>query len=393
MYLSAEGVLLHRAASGEWGVLPRRALVHPGEEVASPEPFESVLQFVGLDGELALSGGRARVLPTPPEVDAAVELVRGRLLMRRSPLAAPDRPLRLQLLIAGRAYRVVLTEPGTVCGIDLRWQPSSAGPEIPQTPRADGELHLLAGKLEIQSAAGGAWTLGPAASTLAFSNGQPVNSPQSLTAPPEWLSAPTGAAAGVARQQARQFEEAFDLTQPVSASIPALVEHKSPRVAELATGALALVDDYRALVRALSSPHQEARQAAILGLGVWLRELPEHGPQLQAEVDRYFQPEAAQKIDRLLWGYSLDDGRNPDLSSQLIDALGDAQIAVRELAFLQIRRLVGGSTTYRYHPAGTESQRAASIRQWRTHLQKEGALVPPGGAAASPAALQSSPLP
>jgi hypothetical protein len=384
LYNSAEGVLLNRAPGDRWLVLPRRSLIHSGDEVASPEPFESVLQLLDAEAEIVLNGARIVWQATPPAADAALEINRGRVIVRKSPLAAAGRTLRLQLGIGGGVYLLELLEPGTVCGIEVKWQPSAGGPDVAQSLSFDGGLYLAAGRAKLTAANGTVWMLESGMAGLAFLSSRPAASVQPLLTLPDWLLPSSSGMAVVARQTARQFEEAFQLDLSISETIPALVGNRLPRLSELATQVLALTDQYPALIRALSAPHEESRRAAILGLGTWLRADPANAPLLEAEVDRSFPPQTAAAVLRLLYGYTPEDARNPEISNQLVDWLGDSNLAVRELAFQQIRKLTGGTLTYMYHPDRPESQRAVSVRQWKNHVRKEGALVNP--TAAPPAA-------
>jgi hypothetical protein len=145
LYNSTEGVLLNRTADDRWLVLPRRALIHAGDEVASPEPFESVLQLLDAEAEIVLNGARIVWRPTPPDADAALEINRGRVVLRKSPLASPEKTLRVQLGLGGSTYLLELLEPGTICGLDVQWQPSAGGPDVPQSPSFDGGVYLAAG--------------------------------------------------------------------------------------------------------------------------------------------------------------------------------------------------------------------------------------------------------
>ncbi len=377
LYNSTEGVLLNRAPDDRWLVLPRRSLIHAGDEVASPEPFESVLQLLDAEAEIVLTGARIVWQATPPDIDAALEINRGRVIVRKSPLAEAGKTLKLQLAIGGGVYLLELLEPGTVCGIEVQWQPSAGGPEVAQAPSFDGGVYLAAGRAKLTAANGTVWMLESGLVGLAFLSSRPAASVQPLLTPPAWMLPPSSGMAVVARQTARQFEEAFQLDLSISETIPALVDNRLPRLSELATQVLALTDQYPALIRALSSPHEESRQAAILGLGTWLRADPANAPLLEAEVDRNFPPQTAAAVLRLLYGYTPEDARNPEISNQLVDWLADSNLTVRELAFQQIRKLTGGTLTYMYHPDRPESQRAVSVRQWKNHVRKEGGLVNP----------------
>jgi hypothetical protein len=380
LYHGATGVLLRRDEMGDWTMMPRRTLLHPGDELACPEPFESAVQVLDSDYEIVLaSGSRAFVLHGSPDAAASVLMDRGRFLFRRSATAPlPDvRPLTLQL--GEVSYTLELLSAGSICGLEIIRRPSAGGPERPEVPGFDAAMYLTSGSARLTPAGGGPVTLDPTSNFVVFSHDRPAAGAQSQFPSPDWMSASGGGSAIVAQQVARQFEEAFMLDQPVDATIPALVDDRHPRIAELAAKALALTDDYRGMLRSLSSAHQEARLAGIIGLGVWIRRDQQNPHRLAEELDRTVPDgETARRIERLVWGFSPEDARRPEVSAELVEWLRDPHVGVREAAFLQIRRLTGGQVTYRYQPDGPESQRTAAIRQWESHLHKNGALVETG---------------
>lgn len=400
LYNGVAGVLLRRNERGEWEMLPRRTLLHPGDELASPEPFESPLQILDSDHEIILAGGaRLTVLPGSADAETALAIDRGKLIFRRSAAAPlPDvRPIALQL--GDAAYRMELLTAGTECGLELIREPSMGGPEVNVMPGCDGELYLTAGSVRLTPVAGGPPLLLEGTSGfLALADGRPASSVQPLLAVPAWMTAPTGGAAVVAQQTMRQFEGSFQLNAPVEATIPALVNDRQPRIAELGAKVLALTDDYRGMVRALTAPHQEARLAGFNGLGIWIRRGPINPQLLTDELSRVFpDAETARRLLRLVWGYQPQDAARPDVSVELVEWLRDGNVGVREGAFLQIKRLTGGTVTYRYHPDGTEMQRASAVRQWENHVRKTGALLEPaaaaplGGATPTPPVVEPTP--
>jgi hypothetical protein len=398
LYNAAAGVLLQRNESGDWLMLPRRSLLHAGDELATPEPFQSEIQVLNSDLEIVLAAGaRSVILPASAAGSVSLRVDRGRFLFRRSDTAPlPEiRPIALQL--GDLAYTLELLAPGTVCGLDVVPRPSEGGPERMSTSGFSGELYLTAGSARLTPAAGAPLTLDSTSAFLTFTQGRPASGVQPLFNPPEWMTTPPGGAAIIAQQTARQFEDAFQLDQPVDATIPALVNDRNPRIAELAAKTLALTDDYLGMIRALSAPHQEARISALIGLGIWIRRDAAHSQRLADELARSISDaETARRLERLVWGYALDDAQRPDVSTELVEWLRDGNVSVREAAFYQIRRLTGGQVTYRYHPDSTETQRAAAVRQWENHIRRSGALVaarPTPADTATPASEPASPLP
>jgi hypothetical protein len=95
---------------------------------------------------------------------------------------------------------------------------------------------------------------------------------------------------------------------------------------------------------------------------------------LRTELARVLTEGDAGVVYQLLWGYNLDDARNKETSTELVDWLDHEHIAVRELAFVHILELTGGRR-YDYRPLAPAAQRKAAIGRWREHLEREGALI------------------
>jgi hypothetical protein len=375
LYDSAEGVLLHLDLDGEWRVLPRRSLVRSGDQLASPEPFSSKLTLIEAESSLELLGQTRLTLESaPPGVAVGMQFAQGRIVLRRSPANAAEVPVAIQMRLGGVAYLIELMEAGTECGIEVVPRLSAATPDIAQVPSFDGGMLLTAGSAVVTSEQGTIWTLKPGSAALAFVDGVPATTPEPLISRPDWLQAPSGGSLAIAMTTARQFEDAFVLDQPAAATIPALIDNRHPRISQLAVQTLAVTLNVRGMVRGLFAPHEEARQAAIIGLATLLRNDPGSASAIEAELLRSSSPADAPLLMRFLWGYSAADAHNPELSLQLVTALESSQVAVRELAFFQIRRLTGGELTFRYHPDASESVRKGSVNQWQGHLRKEGAL-------------------
>ncbi|MEZ6064206.1 MAG: hypothetical protein R3B90_00525 [Planctomycetaceae bacterium] len=373
LYNSAEGVLLQRSTAGEWLVLPRRSLLRTGDELANPEPFTSDLSLGDQSVTISLLGGtRMQLTAVAPPTLAGLKLSEGRIVLRASPVADLTEPVAIQIELVGGTMQIALLEPGTECSIEVtRRLPTGLSTE-PQAPAVDGRLVVTAGQVRVTDEARSERTIAAQAGLQPVVLGRLSGEPRPLVTRPDWLSPLSGGALTIAMTTARNFEETFVVDQPVSSTVPALVAHKHPRISELAAQALAVTGNYRDLVRGLSAPHDETREAAIIGLASALRDEPHQITVIEDEVARRFRAEEAQKVMRLLWGYSDADARDPATSQQLVDDLASDEVAIRSLAFFHIRRLTGGHITFRYHPDAPASQRSSAQKLWQGHLYKNG---------------------
>jgi len=387
MYQATDGVLLINSADNAWQVLPRRSLLHADDEVAVPSPFDATLN-VGEDLQLILrgtapvtlardaasAGGGTRVRLFSTEMSLfGVELPRGQVVLTRG-VNNVDEATTLTLRLAGDDYMLTLDEPGTVCGIEVIPQLSHGLPEREQLIRFDGRLAVRSGKVTISIPSGETVML-DSSSGLLFVNGQPSRQVNELTPVPEWVNTEAIEHPVFARTYIHQFEESFSPDRPVNASIPALLDDRNPRMAELTAQTLSLTGNYRGMLRGLSSSHEEARIASIIGILTWIRQQPENGGLLQEEVARTRREKEADIVTRLVWGFTPDDAQSPIASAELIDWLSDEDIGIREFAFYHIRQMT--NRTYSYRPLNPLSQRSAAVSRWKDHLRKTGALVEP----------------
>ncbi len=406
-YTSLEGILLgFDRESGQWQVIPKRSAVLPDEPLACPLPFRARLDLENGRGRIELLGGTAAVWTAPSQTaSGGLVIRRGRVLIRRNQDDLPmSGPLAFMVGTTQPEWRLELTEPGTVCGIEIILREPTRVEEDLGPNRYTGGLFVVSGAVRLTTPAGRqivrreeqwlplpisdgapAGTADAAGSAAGTSVTGTADSPLSTTAGapllvmPEWTE--PDAVVGPRRLQryARWFEDEFRLDQPVSLTIPPVMKDPHPDRARLAVECLALVEDVPSLVDALATlpeSHNEALSAAISGLRQWLPGNPTaNGKRLREELAKRFTEEEAAALYRLLWGFNQKDAQNTITSQQLVDWLEHSHIAIRTLAFENIRRLTG--RTYEYRPYAKSSQRRSAVGHWRSHLQKEGALVAP----------------
>ena len=373
-YNSVEGVLLlYRREDNDWSVMPRRALIHPGDRLACPEPFAAQMSVAdGLCG-LTLNGGTT-VDVLPPAGEEAFHLAVGR---GRVGLHVPEAPQRVPcaVRVGGQDYRLELLEPETLCGIDVIPRPCQGLPAGPPVPVFDGGLFVASGAVLVTRPDGQQLMLQPDSGWLPWHTAGAPAEPGPLLAVPQWLAPGGSALRATDRTYATQYEREFVLDEPMSYSIPAVVKDRRPRMSEFAVQTLALTDNYRQLLRALQAEHSESRRAAIIGLRQWLPQSADHGPLLFDEIGRVFRDADVDAVYTLLWGFTEDAARDPAVSEKLVSWLGHDDVAVRELAIRNLLDLTGRD--YDFHPTAPQVQRQAATARWMEHLRRNGALAPP----------------
>lgn len=225
LYTSVEGILISRnIQDGQWNVMPRRSMLHPEDEIASPEPFTSVISVGNSELELTLYGGSRLKFHSGrgPQL-FVLDVDRGRIALRRSAASEGKEPVTLGLVLRGQPAQLALLEPGTVCGLEVSQHP-------PQGKRPDGLLTMPEGGVSVATGA----------ISITWAGGEPVlvdsdlgwaawPAPQNsmkagpVRAIPVWL-APEGVSLTAADKKVQTwYEKEFSIDQPVSASIPALV--------------------------------------------------------------------------------------------------------------------------------------------------------------------------
>ena len=380
-YASSEGVTLHYVPRDErWFVLPRRAQVHAGDSLAVPDPFQCMLEVDGGKGLVTISGRSTVNVLGPTEAGAfGLEITRGQFVLRPSASADDDAaPLRIGVGIAGELWRLEV-RPGGACGVQVNLleptkfeQPldrnaylgafyASAGAIVVVTDPA-GHSHELNGpdwlELPLLGAADG--------------DGKAIKK-RRLEIMPKWMGPPS--LTSQEQTYLRLFEKKFNLEEAVELSVPEVASDSNPKISQMATECLGLIGAYGPLVDILHrSQHEEARKAAISGLRIWLPRNPENKERLKAELTKRLPPDDAEAAYKLLWGYDSDDARNKVISTQLVEWMGDPELAIRELAFYHVNRLSGKDFDYR--AGATMARLKNSLKRWQDHVKNHGGLIP-----------------
>lgn len=377
-YVSAEGITLHYVPRDErWFVLPRRSLIHVGDTLAVPEPFQCLLEVDDGKALVTMTGRTAvRIVPPTAAGPFGLELLRGQFVVRSSgPSGEAAPPLRFGAGIAGELWHVEL-HGGAVCGLQINPLEPTKFEQTLDKNAYFGAFYVSGGKAVVTDPSGGVheikapdWLELPLLEPGA--DGKPAKK-QPLLVLPKWMGPQTASTA--VQLQAKVFEKRFALDEAVELSLPEQAADPNPIIAQMATECLGLIEAYSPLVSVLRSQHGEARKAAIFELREWLPRNPNNKDLLKTELAKRFPPEDAAVVYRLLWGFDADDARNREISVQLIDWMADPEIAIRELAFYHVYRLTGKDREYR--PDATPAKLRSSLRSWQDHVKKDGSLIP-----------------
>jgi hypothetical protein len=380
----------------DWLVMAPRSVVHPGDVLAAPAPFDSDIA-IG-DGQCrAVLQGMTRLTVLPPSAVATFgfDLRRGHLVLKS---AEADKGkagnVVVELRIRGELFRLELLTPGTVCGVEVEPAVPTEFEKVPKTDVYAGGVYVSTGAVRLSQGDKNVATIAAAADNAGYLSLKPsaraANAGQWTAAvdqmdAPDWVTAgPRKRSVAVERYSTLYLKEfEIDAAPPAKVPLPrismlenatAIVRDRRALVSEFAVFALAVTESYRELVRALAdAAHEESRRAAIDGLRTWLTMDVKNGPLLKAQVAGVFTEPDADIVYRLLWGFSEQDARDPVTSSQLVEWLNHNHIAVRELAFLHVHQLTGRRDGYR--PNLLPNQRMIAVNRWRMYVSKHGALL------------------
>ncbi|MBI3864030.1 MAG: hypothetical protein HY290_19265 [Planctomycetia bacterium] len=377
-YVSTEGVALHYLPREErWFVLPRGAQVIAGANLAVPEPFQCQLELDEHKGLVTIMG-HSVVEVTRPTADGrfGLDLQRGQFIVRGTGSAEDGlAPLNLRIGVAGELWRLEL-QSGATCGLMLKPKEPSKLVENPDRNSYEGAFYVVGGIAVITDPVGQAheikgpdWLELPLA--VADADGKlPKKRP--LLVVPNWMGPQK--LSSTLQSKATVFEKKFALDEAVELTVPELAADANPLISHMATECLGLIEAYGPLVSVLRSQHVEARKAAITELRLWLPRHQDNKEMLKAELAKRFPPEDADVVYRLLWGFEIEDARNKQTSTQLIDWMADPELAIRELAFYQVYRLTG--KTRDYQADATTTKLHSSLKAWQAAVKKDGGLLP-----------------
>ncbi len=384
-YSSPNGILLRYSPKAkDWVVLAHRSLIRANERVASPEPYDALLDVgAGLCRAELLGGTSLRLLGSSKTALFGFEITEGRIVIQNRPdAAAAGSPLVLAVKIRGDVWRVELLQPGTLCGIEIvRREPDQFEKKLDKDSYAGG-FYVVKGSVRIVDATDRTETVeGEGWISLAPEYRMPADPANPLPKPPllaipDWLDPDTARVSSTRRRFASLFEKEIDVDQPILMSLPTVVKSPRPGISELAAECLAVTESYQELVKTLAqAEHEESRRAAITGLLRWLPTAENGGELLKTTLPMFFQEDEADVVYHLLWGYNEKDARNRATSLQLIEWMEHENIAIRELAFHHVYRLTG--QRYDYRPLSPEVQRRSAVNRWLSHIKKKGALLGP----------------
>jgi hypothetical protein len=331
--------------------------------------------FSGLQSAVVLHDSRA--------FDLDFTLHRGRVIIanRKEKGAA-----HIWVRLAETAFELTLNEPGDAVCLALYgfWQRGVPFRETPKSgedrPMRSLRFAVLQGQIRIK-ADGTEFALsappGPAYFHWDSVNG-PDEGAERRDAVPEWADAKakeSPRAESIARIVGKYQELAKD-REPRTALLDLLAaaENESDKerakvTAEFAVFGLAAINEMDSVMQALGDDkHAVVRRTAVIALRHWIGDAEGNDQRLyQFLIDRqgYSKPQAGTMLQLLHSAWAAEE---PDTYETLIAYLRHRNLAIRELAYWQLTRLVPEGLQVPYDAAAPEGERTKAYRAWKERI-------------------------
>ncbi|MEI8021938.1 MAG: hypothetical protein WCH39_27250, partial [Schlesneria sp.] len=310
---------------------------------------------------------------------AGIDVRRGRILFQGG-RSNENRPSRIGIAIGEDIWKLDLLSPETLVGLEVTPRESTQFQKLQENKWYQASLYVISGSVKWTNQAGKFQEIGDHMTlNISPEKDQQIRSnPISFSVVPDWCDSAKRKALPLRKHQSQVlFEKAFELDQPIDASMITLVKNsKFPKIAELAAQCLSATDNYSALVETLAEcQHEEARFAARDGLRRWLPLHPDRGLKLMKELELFYPPAEADAIYQMLWGFSREDVTSSKSNSWLfMNWMRSPKPEIRELADYWVERLTGRKTEYRAL-GGTAAQRESQIHRMEDQIERNNGLI------------------
>jgi hypothetical protein len=355
-----EVLLRYNADNATWTRAAPEEFLQSGQPLlALPtyRPRVVLLKTGGITAEL-LGGTEIQLLPPDTEGRPGIHVVFGRVVVK--PL--DQAPARLRLTGGGRAGVLTLGSLESICALEVvRVQPPGVDPQThPAGALATLYVAQNGAVWEDDAMQRGVRLAAPAQASLEAPAVSPEAAPKT---PPKWIFADAaGSPSSLERRAATTVAQAFSPDRPASLVLLELAEHRQVEVRWLATRCLAYLGQFEPMTAALDDKNlrwqwpeyvDQLRQAIIRG--------PASAGAVRQAIEKRFGP-AGQNVYRMLWGYT-DRQLAAGEDARLVNDLDSETLAVRVLAFWNLKDITG--TGFFYRPEDPAAKRQQAIQRWK----------------------------
>jgi hypothetical protein len=387
-YTATAGLLLKDSSElNDWLAVPYDSAIEAGTRIAVPRPFDATLEVGRKMYRVCITGGTsAQVLESPDAGPVGFELRRGRLIIEGQ--RSGDVPgAVLSLAVKGERWRIELLAGNTVFGVEIL-------PRIAEQFEQDfggvtytGGIFVVKGSIRLSDAAGktrqvagNSWLSLALDDRLDSGTGAEDLPGKRLPEPqfrplPDWLDFDTNTAEPKVNREADLFEKSYNRQQAFDTAIQPILASSNAKLVELGVHCLALLEKRSLLVPILNeSKSPNVRLAAVTGMRWQMPAAAEGRQRFKDQLRQTFGSETAQAVYSLLWGYRADEVRKNQFTCfQLVSWLTHAHIAVRELAWQQMKR--HATAVYGYRPDARATVRRKAAKLWQRHVLKKGTIL------------------
>lgn len=400
-------LLVNEQPAQPWRTLESRAEIHSRDLLLALPGMKAKIETSQRAVELTLWGNlpklsdfyglqSAVILHDSRSFDLDFTLYRGRVLLTNRKESGPA---RVWLRIEGAAFQLTLGEPGdTVClgltsywprGVPFRlpqkdeeWMrghgvSSSPSPKTEDVPVRSLNLQVVKGQVDVRVRGGQfAMSAPPGLASFHWDN---VNgsdgAPRQLRQLEAWADTnrdPSPDAKPYLEAIAK-YQDAVKEKEPRTALFNLLdaaakeEDHQGARaMAEFAVFSLAAINDIQRVMQALDDPrHAAARRSGVIALRHWIGDEPGRDQllyQYLIEQGSYAKAQAATILQLL---HSALASEEPETYELLIAYLRHEKLAIRELAWWHLARLVPEDIRVPYDPAASPAERAKAAAAWK----------------------------
>jgi hypothetical protein len=356
-----EVLLRYNADTATWTRAAPEEFLQSGQPLLALPTYRPrvVILNLGVTAEL-LSGTQIELLGPDAEGRPGIDVLFGRVVLK--PLA--QGPARLRLTGGGRSGALTLTSVESICALEvLRVQPPGEDPQT-HPSGAVATLYVAQGAAVWQDDAGGRTVRLPAPAQWAFES-SPAAAPKTL---PKWIV--TDTVNPLDRRASATVAEAFAMDRPASLVLMEMAEHRQVEVRWLATRCLAYLGQFEPMVAALDDKTlrwqwpeyiDQLRQAAVRG--------PASAAAVRQALEKRYGA-SGLAMYRMLWGYTDRQLANKE-DARLVNDLAHETLAVRVLAFWNLKEITG--TGFFYRPEDPAQKRQQAMQRWK-QLQEAGGI-------------------
>ena len=363
-------LLGHSSAEAPWKRLAPEAVVRIGDELLALPVFRPT---VALDAgvTLKLGGGTMVRFLSPPSPGVPVlEIVYGRLLIVK--VGKDDTPIVLRM--GDHQQRVTVV--GTAgLAIKVR-RPLSLGKD-PATTATPPEIDIFVthGKVDWQEASGAVKQLqAPHHIPLA---GRPRDPITQIDKFPAWIISETVSPIDQRAAKDRiepELKVDLKVDGSIVRSLTELAKHRQREVRALAVRSLGFVGEFNHYIDALGSVDEKNVWAShFKSLQEAVARDRQSAAKVRSALDRRY-PGEADKLARMLWGYSAEGLRDGDAKT-LVSYLDHEELIYRVLSSTALKSITGLGLYYQ--PEETKAKRGPKVRHWQERMKK-GEIVPKG---------------